>query len=217
VLGLISVLLLAGCVRFQADLSLNPDDTVNGDIVLAVVLGDDAGARENAQAAVASIETQVLPGVAGATGVTRSDYEQDGYLGTRISFDGTPLATFDTAGSDGSLALTREGDEFVFAGVLDFTPDDGEDASEADADTSNITVAITFPGEVTEHNGALSGRTVSWEASPQARVEMSARGSAIAAGPPAWVPVVALVGGAVVVAALAVFVVLRTRAKAAQS
>lgn len=214
-LGLLTALLLAGCVRFQADLALNPDDTVDGSIVLAVVLGDDEGARDDAAQTVATLEAQVLPSVDGAVGATRSDYDQDGYYGTRFTFDDTPFSAFESP--DGTVSLTRDGDEFVFDGVLDFTPDDGKDESEPDGDTSNVTVAITFPGDVTEHNGNLSGRTVSWEGTPQARIEMSARGSAIAAGPPAWVPVVAVIGGVVLVAALVVFVVLRTRVRRAPS
>ncbi len=109
------------------------------------------------------------------------------------------------------MRLTREGDEFVFEGLLDFTPDDGQVEADPDDDTSNITVKITFPGEVTEHNGELSGRTVSWSATPESRVEMSARGGAIAVGPPAWVPIVVLVVGALVIAAVAVVVILRVR------
>ncbi len=167
VLGLLTAVLLAGCVRFQADLDLNPDDTVNGSIVLAVVLGDDDGARENAEQTVASIEAQLLPGVSGAHGATRSSTSR-----TATSAPGSastaPRSPPSTVPARRALSrLSRDGDEFVFEGLLDFTPDDGEDASEPDADTSNITVAITFPGDVTDHNGALSGRTVSWEATPK--------------------------------------------------
>ena len=206
IVAILTVLALAGCVRFQADLSLNPDDTVDGSIVVAVVLGDDAAAKDNAADAVASIETELLGGVSGAVGATRSEYDQDGYYGTRFSFDDTPIAAFDGTSSDGSMRLTREGDEFVFEGLLDFTPDDGQVEADPDDDTSNITVKITFPGEVTDHNGELSGRTVSWSATPESRVEMSAQGGAIAVGPPAWVPIVVLVVGALVVAAIAVVV-----------
>lgn len=205
-LGALTVILLAGCVRFQADLSLNPDDTVDGSIVVAVVLGEDEGARESATESVATIEAQLLPAVNGAVGATRAEYDQDGYYGTRFTFDGTPIAAFQSE----NLSLTRDGDRFVFDGLLDFTPDSTE-AADPDADTSNITVAITFPGDVTEHNGDLSGRTVRWEATPEDRVEMSAVGSAIATGPPAWVPVVAVVGGVLVVAVVAVIVILRMR------
>ena len=157
ILAILTVLALAGCVRFQADLSLNPDDTVDGSIVLAVVLGDDADAKENAAEAVANIETELLGGVSGAVGATRSEYDQDGYYGTRFSFDDTPIEAFDGASSEGSLRLTRDGDEFVFEGLLDFTPDDGEVAGRPRRRQSNITVKITFPGEVTEHNGELVG------------------------------------------------------------
>ncbi|CAN5346438.1 hypothetical protein BH10ACT7_BH10ACT7_28260 [soil metagenome] len=206
------VLVLAGCVRFQANLDISPDDTVSGDIVVAVIVGDEADSREQAQAAADDIESQLLAGLSGAQGVTREPYDQDGYLGYRFALSGTPLSAFSSGGTQGALTIERSGDEFVFSGVLDFTPNDAEaDTVEEDADTSGITVEVTFPGEVLETNGEVSGTTVRWETTYQAKLEMTATGSAIPSGPPAWVlPVV--VGVAVVFLALIVVIVVRRRA-----
>ena len=42
-LGMLLVLALAGCVRFQADLKVSPDNTLDGDIVVAVITNDEPG------------------------------------------------------------------------------------------------------------------------------------------------------------------------------
>lgn len=204
------VLALAGCVRFQANLHISPDDTVSGDIVVAVIVGDEDDSREQAQAAADDIESQLLAGLSGAEGVTRETYDQDGYLGYRFALSNTPLSAFSSGGTQGALTIQRSGDEFEFSGALDFTPNDAESVEE-DADTSGITVEVTFPGEVLETNGEVSGTTVRWETTYQAKLEMTATGSAIPSGPPAWVlPVV--VGVAVVFLALVVVIVVRRRA-----
>ena len=186
-LAAVMVLALSGCVRFQADLTVTPEDTVNGSIVVAVVVGDEADSREKAEDASAQIEAELLGAVSGAVGVERTAYDQDGYLGSRFTFRDTPLSAFAGGGSEGSLTLVREGNEFVFNGRLDFTPDDGQTEIAPDDDTSNITVAISFPGEVTQTNGAVSGNTVRWESTYEARIDMNARASAIPNGLPAWV------------------------------
>ena len=208
---LAAVLLLSGCVRFQADLKFNPDDTVDGSIVVAVVLSDEDDAKEQAAASVEQIESQLLAGLRGETGVRASEYDQDGYFGTRFDLDDTPLAAFSGGGNEGKLALSRDGDEYVFSGLLDFTPDDGEDAPDPDDDTTNITISVTFPGTVTDHNGELNGSTVSWSASPEQRIEMDARGSVTPNGPPLWLTILISLAGLAVVVAVLVMVLRRRR------
>ena len=205
------VLLLSGCVRFQAELTFNPDDTVDGSIVVAVVLSDEDDAKDQAAESVAQIESQLLGSLRGETGVRASEYDQDGYYGIRFDLDDTPLSAFSGGGDDGKLALSRDGDEYVFSGLLDFTPDDGEDTAGPDADTSNITISVTFPGTVTEHNGELNGTTVSWSASPESKIEMDARGNVTPNGPPFWVTLVVSLAGLAVVVAVLVMVLRRSR------
>lgn len=209
------VLALAGCVRVQADLRLEPDDTVDGQIVVAVALSEDTDdARRQALAAVGDIESALLGSLADATGVSTGEYDEDGYFGSRITLDGVALAAFSGQRPE-SFRFVREDDEYVFTGILDFTaqslPDD-----DADADDSNLTVAISFPGEVTEHNGELEGQTVTWSTTTDERVEMRARGAASAPGVPALVVVLVVAGLVVIVAAavLGVWLVLRSRKKA---
>jgi hypothetical protein len=208
------VLALAGCVRFQADLTLTPEDTVEGRIVVAALLSDDTDeSREQALAASSQIESELLGALRDASGITTSVYEQDDYLGTLIELDGVALSAF-SGQSEDSLSFARDGDEFVFSGALDFGGEAAPSSDDAE-DDGNLTVAITFPGEVSDHNGDLSGTTVTWSTTLDQRLDMSARGSATPAGPPLVLVIAIVVAVLVVIAAAVVLIlVLRSRSRA---
>lgn len=215
-LGMLLVLVLAGCVRFQADLNVSDHDTLDGDIVVAVITNDEPGSADDARDAAANIETQLLPALRGADGVTATPYEQDDYVGTRFALSGTPIDALG-GGSDGALTLTREGDEYLFSGRLDFTP--GEEATtgdevDGDAGDSDITVSISFPGDVLEHNGEISGNKVTWATTLEGSVDMEARASAIPNGPPAWLWAVVALAVLLIAAAVVLVVVRRRKAPA---
>lgn len=209
------VLALAGCVRFQADLTLNPDNTIDGSIVVAVVLADETDeSRTTALTQSADIESQLLGSLRDAAGVSTSEYEEDGYLGSRITFDDVALEAFSGQRAE-SLKFVRDGDQYVFSGVLDFSAQSIPSDDSGD-DGSNLTVAVTFPGEVSEHNGELDGTTVSWSTAIDQRLEMSARGGANPPGGPVLVFV--LVGvGILVLAAAVVGVLLFLRSRRAKA
>lgn len=207
-----TILLLSGCIRFQADLTVTPENTLNGHIVVATVVGDGANAKDDANGRAVSIEQKLLPNLSGADGVTRRAYDEDGYAGSRFSLNETPLDALNSDNEDGSLTLKRKGDTFVFTGAINFTPD-REDTSPKEgeeSDESDIQVAISFPGTVTEHNGTLSGNKVTWNTSYEGSLDMHAVASAESAAPKAWVWV--LIGlGSVVLIVVIVVVVLRPK------
>jgi hypothetical protein len=215
-LGMMLVLALAGCVRFQADLSVDADNTLDGDIVVAVVSDHEPGSDDNARENADKIEAQLLPALRGANGVTAESYEQDDYLGTRFTLTDTPIDALNGGDADGALTLVRTGDEFEFTGTLDFTPDDAElddEEVEGDPADSGITVAISFPGEVLEHNGQLDGTKVTWSTTLEGSVEMHAVASAERSGPPLGAVVAIVVGAivAVLLIALLILVLIRRR------
>lgn len=208
----ILVLTLAGCVRFQADLTLTPENTVDGRIVVAVLMSEDTTeARASALTAAAQIEAGLLGTLRSAAGVTVRDYEEDDYLGTSIEFAGVPLDAFSGEEPE-SLAFSRDGDGYVFSGVLDFGDEaEANDADAADEPDGNLRVSVTFPGEVTSHNGDLAGTTVTWTTTLEQRVEMSARGLATPSGPPVLFLVLMIGGGILLAAAVIVVVLLLVR------
>lgn len=209
-----ALLLLSGCVRFQAHITVTPDNTLNGDIVVATVVGDGANAKEDAKDRAADIEMKMLPNLSSAAGVTRSDYDSDGYAGTKFSLNNTPLDAINSESDNGSLNLKREGETFVFDGSINFTSDSTE-APPKDADESNIEIALSFPGEVTDHNGTLDGTRVTWNTSYEGSLDMHAVASAEPVGPPVWIWVVAGIGGLAVIAVIAIAVVTSNRKKMA--
>ena len=215
-LGMLLVLALAGCVRFQADLRVSPEDTLDGDIVVAVITNDEPDSADNARDAADDIEARLLPALRGADGVTATPYEQDDYVGTRFSLAGTPIDALNGGGSEGALTLTRAGDEYDFTGTLDFTPDSeptpGEEV-DGDPGDADISVSIAFPGEVLEHNGEVQGTSVTWTTTLEGSVDMHARASAVPSGPPAWLWAIAA-GAALLIALAVIVVVIRLRRRA---
>ena len=210
-LGMLLVLALAGCVRFQADLSVDDQNRLDGDIVVALITDDQAGSADNARENASKIEAQLLPELRGADGVTAEPYEQDDYVGTRFTLDDTPIEALDGGDADGALKLTRSGDTFDFSGTLDFTPDDEpltDEEVEGDPKDSNITVAISFPGEVLDHNGELTGTQVTWTTTLEGSVDMHATASAIPSGPPVALIVLIVL---LILAAVAVLVIVLIR------
>jgi hypothetical protein len=207
-LGLL-VLVLAGCVRFQADLTLTPENTVSGSVVVAVVLTDDTDeTREGTIAAAEQIATGLLGDLATTPGVTSVEYEQDSYLGQRLDFQNVPLTAF-SGTEPGALHFERDGDEYVFSGAIDFS---GESTGGSGAeDDGNLTVKVTFPGTVTETDGTVEGTTVSWSTAVDQRLEMNARGAATAPGLP--IPLIIGIVAAVLLAAAVVVVILVLRGR----
>lgn len=208
------VLALAGCVRFQADLTVAPANTVDGTIIVAVLSTEDtdegrAQARENAD----GVATGLLGTLKDADGVAVADYaSDDDYVGYELRLTAVPFEAFSGNDPD-SLRFERDGDEIVFTGALDFTEQSSDMNSDSD-DGSDLTVSITFPGTVIDHNGELSGTTVSWSTPIKARVEMSARseaGGAVAAGN--LLPLILGIAGVVLLAVVALVVVLALRGR----
>ena len=207
-----AILLLSGCVRFQAHVTVTPENTLNGDIVVASVVGDGDSAKSEANDRAKLIEQGLLPNLSSAAGVTRSDYDQDGYVGTKFSLTNTPIDAINSESENGSLSLKRDGETFVFDGKIDFTPDSTE-APPKDADKSNIEIAMSFPGEVTDHNGKLDGTRVTWNTSFEGSLDMHAVASAESVATPVWIWAVAGIGGLAVIAVIVIAVVASKRKK----
>ncbi len=183
-IGLLAVM-STGCLRAYQDLTLHQDDTVDGTIVFAVdkdllelsgqsvddfmgeVTGDNAGIP-------AGIEFETEP------------YDEDDFVGEKFTFTGAPLEQFGGSGTAEELSIKREGDTFVVQGTFDATGDEFDPSSvpggEGLLDTFDVRVSVTFPGEVTSHNGELDGTTVRWKLELGQVNEIEAVGSAIGTG-----------------------------------
>ncbi len=204
---------LAGCIKMDMQLELQPDDTVDGSMVFAVSSALVEMSGQDPQDMVDEMQQDILDS---DQDMRTEPYDDGEFVGTTTYFDGAALDTFG-AGDEESMQIVREGDEFVVTGVMDMTEAaGGEDLGMAAGmmEGMDIRIAVTFPGAVADHNGTLEGNTVSWEPTVGERLEMNARGSAVAGGGSSSLPLPLLIGGgvlALLVIGGVLFAVLRNR------
>lgn len=198
--GLVAVA-ATGCIKADMQLELQADDTVDGSMIvafdksLADMMGEDL---DSMQEQMLGESGEGLPDDAKA-----EEYEDDKYIGSRFTFTDAPLAEF----NDGDMSITHESDEFIVSGSMDASSGDlGEQGDLGNLGglggmaEPDIVLAITFPGEVLEHNGELDGTTVTWRPSLGENVEISARARySGGSGLPTWLWAIV---GVVVVAAI---------------
>ncbi|MFW7414839.1 LppM family (lipo)protein [Demequina sp. SO4-18] len=182
-LAVVSTLALTGCIRVEMNIDLAEDDTVSGDFIFAV-------SQELLEIAGEDGVEDLLGGEETIPGGTTERYESpdddgDGspdFVGTQTTFSELPLDEFAAAGE--GLRIERDGDEFVVSGAADDLTD--QTGGQELPDTATATMSITFPGDVSEHNGELDGNTVTWNLLEHSG-EVQARGSASAdSGFPLW-------------------------------
>lgn len=183
------VVALAGCLRFDANLALSPDDTVTGRFIVAIKAGTGTSYGTTDRAMAESIWAEYP--VAKALGAANvSDYHGDGYVGISVRFSNEPLATF--APTATAWGVTRVGDEFVVSGISNATATHDAVSGTTGAFTGDLSqlsdaelkVAITFPGPIASANGTIEGKTVTWNLS-DGPATLEARGSAVATEDPA--------------------------------
>lgn len=195
---------LTGCLRIDADLALHSDDTVSGSYLYAVsetqasalgVSGVDLASQLGAGALIQTLSH-----------ATTTPFSEGDLSGTRVDFSDEPLATFDGKKLADEVAIVREGGDFVVTGPTlgDLAPEDAATLGDA-----QITLSITFPGKVGDHNGTLDGRTVTWDLTTATETPF-ARGSA--RDPiPLWVGVVTSALAAASIAGAALWWIRRRR------
>jgi hypothetical protein len=147
---LVTLTALSGCARVRAALAVQPDDTVNGEVVVATpeTGPDDRGPAITVPEDLAD-DVQVTP------------YRQEGYAGSLLRFTGLTfdqLATLSSAagpvGERVQFALRRVGNRLIVSGKADLTT--------VPVDRADFQLKITTPGEVLESNGDAEAGTASW-------------------------------------------------------
>jgi hypothetical protein len=166
-LAIVALLLIlptaVGCVRVRASITVSPDDRVSGQIVAAAKsrAADDKG-------------PQLLNNLPFSNKVAISDYNKDDYVGSQAVFSDLTFAELpqlanmnrDAAGVD--LSLRRAGDLVILDGRADLTS-----LTDPDADVS---LSVSFPGEVTSTNGdQVATEVVEWKLKPGVVSTMSAQ------------------------------------------
>lgn len=226
-------LLLTGCIKLNMDLVINSDDTVSGTVQFGVQ-------KELLELTGQSVEDLIgeVPLPSDAPGVTTEPFEDDEFAGQQFNFDRVSIAQFNQSQVSGptglsgvpatdQLTITRQGDTFVVAGVLDMsggvtgvTSPFGGTGAEL-LESADIRISITFPGDVVEATGGqVDGNTVTYRPRFGERLEIDATGSAIDDGDAeaavggdggSNLMLILIIAGVVLILAIVLFLVLRSR------
>jgi len=147
---LLALTALSGCARVRAALAVQPDDTVNGEVVVATpeTGPDDPGPTITVPEEI-SDDVEV------------SAYRQEGYTGSLLRFSGLTFdqlgllsAAAGPAGQKVQFALRRAGNRLIVTGKADLTT--------VPVDRADFQLKITTSGEVLETNGDGEAGTASW-------------------------------------------------------
>lgn len=226
-------LLLTGCIKLNMDLVINSDDTVSGTVQFGVQ-------KELLELTGQSVEDLIgeVPLPSDAPGVTTEPFEDDEFAGQQFNFDRVSIAQFNQSQVSGptglsavpatdQLTITRQGDTFVVAGVLDMsggvtgvTSPFGGTGAEL-LQSADIRISITFPGDVVEATGGqVDGNTVTYRPRFGERLEIDATGSAIDDGDAVAAVggdggsnliLILIIAGVVLILAIVLFLILRGR------
>jgi hypothetical protein len=162
--ALFAAVALTGCMKMEIDLSLE-GETVDGFMIVGIEREtldmvqmdpdefiEDLGADED------------IP-----EGATVESWQDDSYMGQRVLLDGIEITEFD---DPEFLAIDYDPDtgRYEVTGQMDMTElgDDAEleglPSSMVDAllGAFDMSISITFPGEIIETNGEVDGTTVTW-------------------------------------------------------
>lgn len=202
---LLGVGLLAGCMRVDGSLTISAEDTVSGEVTVAIDRDWANAHGSDPDALVASIQQDLQ--TAPEAGVSAEPYESEGFVGLTLTLTHTPLERV-SAATSGVLQITRAAGEYQvngdFSGLTGGDEGDGGDGGGNDDSAIppwQLDLSITFPDGVTEADGEVSGSTVTWHLKQGAQ-SLHARGPVPGAGVGAgWlvaiaVGVVLLAGGA---------------------
>jgi len=164
VLLVLTALLGTGCVRVRAGMAVSPEDRVSGVVDIATPDGAPGGTGP---------ALQVPSDLTGDVSVER--YEQDGYIGSRVTFDDL---TFDdvtrvlptispTTTSAIRVQMRRAGDRLVVSGQVDLT--------RVSAESADVQLKIAFPGTIRQTDGTASPQgVVSWTFQPGTVADVNA-------------------------------------------
>ena len=169
-------LTLSGCVRMGVEVDLRPENVATSSVVLAV---EDQYLDRTGQSPDDVITTLTQGREDPAQDAVRTeDFAQDGYTGTRYVYPDGGIGEVG-ARVGWPIEVVREGDDYLVSGVLDLTEEGLGGRAGTSVDNLDVTVDITFPGDVETSNGTVDGNTVRWEPPVGETVEISARGSAL--------------------------------------
>ncbi|GAB3936418.1 hypothetical protein GCM10027614_12890 [Micromonospora vulcania] len=167
-------------MQLNMGLTVNADDTVDGQLLLTAQKSLLSARNKNVPAAFAELRQNIPALPPGEETV----YEDAKLFGSQISYRKAPLKGFDSA----SVKLVRDGDFYRFTLPLDPKKYGGKIAEQnpqqqqAFLKLMSFEISVTFPGRVIDTNGTVNGRSVSWKVDPNQDKPTELR--AVAEAPP---------------------------------
>jgi LppM domain len=173
------LVVLTGCIKIDLALDINENEAIDGEIILALSRELAQLTGQSREQLIGQFEADVMRDA--PEGVTKESYRTEGLEGTRLILDDVPVDAFDPI--EETLSIVHEGDHYVVNGMFDLAAvsdlgelsDLNKTSFEGVADTMDVRIAITFPGEVVDHNGELAGQTVTWIPTGVEAIEIYAR------------------------------------------
>ncbi|MEV0809214.1 DUF3153 domain-containing protein [Micromonospora sp. NPDC050200] len=222
---------LTGCMQLNIGLTVNADDTIDGQLLLTAEKRVLTSNNRTVQVGFAELRQNIptLP-----TGEERV-YENDNFYGSLITYHHIPLKDFTSE----SVKLVRDGDLYRFSLPLDPKKYGGKVAEQdprnqaAFMQLMSFEISVTFPARVIDTNGTVTGRSVTWKvgsnrdkptelravAEAPAKPSPSATGAAGSGGDTdgsfPWLLVVGTVVVLLVVGAVVAVLLLRRRGRSA--
>jgi hypothetical protein len=221
-----SAFLLAGRMQLNMSLTVNPDDTVDGQLLLTADKSILTTNNRTAEQGFADLRKNIPAMPVGAEEV----YQDDKKYGSLIRYDHTPLDQFNSE----SIKLVKNNGTYRFTLPLDpklygnAAPSTTPQSRDAFMKAMEFEIQVTFPDIVLDSNGTEVGRTVTWQlkAGTEKPVQLFAT-AAIPAGASAspgtggdstgGLPWLLIIAGAVVLAIAAVVVFLLMRRSGASA
>lgn len=153
--------LLTGCYKLEATFTFNADETVDATMVVGVK--EDAynaikemGGEEGSDPFDDAIDEGPLSGA----DVTTSDWNEDGYVGKKMTASGISLEAF---GSDENSVEVKNGEYHVTLDVGDAAADEEAMSMLALASPPVIAFSFEFPGDVVKADGGtIDGNKVTY-------------------------------------------------------
>ncbi|MGW4500872.1 LppM family (lipo)protein [Micromonospora sp. NPDC004336] len=177
---LVLVAALTGCMQLNVGLTVNADDSVDGQLLLTAQKTVLTSGNRTVEAGFAELR-QNIPALPPGE---ETRYEDGKLFGSQIVYRNVPLRDFNSE----SVRLVRDGDLYRFTLPLDPKKYGGKVAEQNPQNQQafmrlmSFEISVTFPGRVLDTNGTVNGRSVSWQVG--SNQEKPAELRAVAEAPP---------------------------------
>ncbi|WP_324649341.1 LppM family (lipo)protein [Georgenia sp. H159] len=170
------LLVLAGCFRLDMGLTITEDETVD----VSMEVGDLTGMATREDLDCSDLESEIGDTPEDVDFTVEEIEDDEGNLGCRIAATGAPLDTMTGEG----MSIEKVDDTFVFSFDGDETGM-GDTSGMEDMPAGmepQVSISVTFPGEVIEADGEIDGNTVTWSGIEAFATGGSATGYAAGSG-----------------------------------